>query len=161
MLIGIMSDSHDNIPNIKKAVNKFNELQIEHLYHAGDIVSPFTFNNFKNLNCPIDFVFGNNDGEELYLIEKFKGKAVFHKHLYEFTIDDKKFIMMHEPNNIEYLFQKQVYDVIIYGHTHKLDIRKNDKTLLINPGESCGILSGDSTILTLDTSTLEYSVIYL
>lgn len=161
MLIGIMSDSHDHLENIKKAVHKFNEAKIEHLYHAGDIVSPFTFNEFQHLTCSMDLVFGNNDGEKQFLIQKFQGKGVLHKHLYEFVIEGKHFLMMHEPNNVEHLFKKQTYDVIIYGHTHKIDIRKNEKTLLINPGESCGLLTGDATILTLETTTMEYKLIYL
>ena len=73
MKIGIIADTHDNLPQIKKAVEIFNREKIELVLHAGDFVSPFTFLEFKNLNCSLKGVFGNNDGDKLYLQEKFKG----------------------------------------------------------------------------------------
>jgi len=48
--------------------------------HAGDFVSPFTALEFKNLNCPLKGVFGNNDGDKLYLQEKFKGIGELYRH---------------------------------------------------------------------------------
>ncbi|HCL90984.1 MAG TPA: YfcE family phosphodiesterase, partial [Candidatus Atribacteria bacterium] len=50
MKIGIISDTHDNLPKIKKAVGIFNREKVELVLHAGDFVSPFTFLEFKNLN---------------------------------------------------------------------------------------------------------------
>ena len=45
-----MTDSHENMDKIRIAVEKFNEHKIGHLYHCGDIISPITFKEFKNLN---------------------------------------------------------------------------------------------------------------
>ena len=160
MLIGIMTDSHENMDKIRLAVERFNSLKIEHLYHCGDIISPITFKEFKSLNCGIDFVFGNNDGEKFLLIEKFKGKGVFHQYYYEFTIHNKKFIMMHEPLNLEALVRSGIYDCIIYGHTHQQDIRQG-KPMVINIGETGAWLSGKSTIGILDTDKMELQIIEL
>jgi len=60
MLVGLMTDTHENMVNIKKGVEIFNQRNIEILLHCGDIISPITFKEFKNLNCSIEFVFGNN-----------------------------------------------------------------------------------------------------
>jgi putative phosphoesterase len=50
MIIGIISDSHDNLTQIKIAVDIFNREKVELVLHAGDFVSPFTFLEFKKLN---------------------------------------------------------------------------------------------------------------
>ena len=161
MKIGIISDTHDNLPQIKKAVEIFNREKVELVLHAGDFVSPFTFLEFKNLNCPLKGVFGNNDGDKLYLQEKFKGIGEIYPTLYETNIDHKNIIMLHEEKLIDALAESQKYEVIIYGHTHRTDLRKIGKTLIINPGECGGWLSGKSTIALLDLENLEPKIIDL
>ncbi len=49
MNIGIISDTHDNLALIKKAVTFFNGEKVDLVLHAGDFVSPFTALEFKNL----------------------------------------------------------------------------------------------------------------
>ena len=49
MLIGVMSDTHDNIIQTKKAVATFNRKNVEHVVHAGDIISPFMIDTLKEL----------------------------------------------------------------------------------------------------------------
>ncbi len=161
MKIGIISDTHDNLPQIKKAVEIFNQEKVELVLHAGDFVSPFTFLEFKNLNCPLRGVFGNNDGDKLYLREKFKGIGEIIPAPYETNIDHRNTIMLHKEKLIDALAESQKYDVILYGHTHRTDLRKIRKTLIVNPGECGGWLTGKSTIALLDLKTLEAKIIDL
>ena len=49
MLIGVMSDTHDDIVQTKKAVAKFNQKKVEQVLHAGDIISPFMIDTLKEL----------------------------------------------------------------------------------------------------------------
>ena len=49
MKIGVLSDSHDNLPNIRKAVEVFSKNGVEALIHGGDFCSPFTLAEFKPL----------------------------------------------------------------------------------------------------------------
>ena len=161
MKIGIISDTHDNLPQIKKAVEIFNREKVELVLHAGDFVSPFTFLEFKNINCPLKGVFGNNDGDKLYLQEKFKVIGELYPAPYIVKINNKNVIMLHKEKLIDALAESQKYDVIIYGHTHRTDLRKIGKTLIINPGECGGWLTGKSTIALLDLETLEAKIIDL
>jgi len=161
MKMGIISDTHDNLPQIRKAVKVFNREKVELVLHAGDFVSPFTSLEFKNLNCPLKGVFGNNDGDKLYLQEKFKGIGELYPAPYNVNINSKNVIMLHKEKLIDALAESQKYDVIIYGHTHRSDLRKIGKTLIINPGECGGWLTGKSTIALLDLETLEAKVINL
>ena len=52
-MIGIMSDSHDNLDAIRKAVDAFNEAEVDLVIHAGDMISPFTSKEIKKLNLII------------------------------------------------------------------------------------------------------------
>ena len=161
MKIGIIADTHDNLPQIKKAVEIFNQEKVELVLHAGDFVSPFTCLEFKNLNCPLKGVFGNNDGDKIYLQEKFKGIGELFPEPYKTNINHKNIIMLHLEKLIDDLAESQKYEVIIYGHTHRTDLRKIGKTFIVNPGECGGWLSGKSTIALLDLEKLEAKIINL
>ena len=159
MKIGIISDTHDNLLQIKKAVDIFNQKKVDLVLHAGDFVSPFTALEFKNLNCPFTGVFGNNDGDKLYLREKFKDIGKLFTAPYIAKIDNKNVIILHKEKLIDSLAKSQKYDVVIYGHTHRVDLRKIGKTLIINPGECGGWLTGKSTIALLDLANLEVKIV--
>ncbi len=50
MLIGLISDSHDHVRNIEKAIKIFKKREVELVLHAGDFCSPFTIPPFEGLN---------------------------------------------------------------------------------------------------------------
>jgi putative phosphoesterase len=59
--IGMMSDTHDRLEAVKKAVELFNSERVEHVLHAGDLVSPFVAPKFKELKAKLHYVWGNNE----------------------------------------------------------------------------------------------------
>ena len=95
MKIGIISDTHDNLSQIKKAVEIFNQEKVELVLHAGDFVSPFTSLEFKNLNCPLKGVFGNNDGDKLFLREKFKEIGEIFPEPYQININQSNICLLY------------------------------------------------------------------
>lgn len=155
MVIGVISDTHDNLPVVKKTFKMLNEMGINTVIHCGDIVSPFVVEHF---NCEKMFaVFGNNDGDKILLKERFEKKGfVISKGPECFTIEGRKILVMHEPKQLEN-FIKGDYDLILYGHTHKLDLGER----IINPGELSGWLSDLRTFVTIDLKNLEYKVHYI
>ncbi len=160
MLIGIMSDSHDNMNAIRKAVDFFNGKNVDIVLHAGDYVSSFTAQEFSKLKMKLVGVFGNNDGDKPYLLERFKNIGELRQDPFEIELDGKKIVLMHQPKFIDQLLKDKNYDIVIYGHTHKIDIRK-DSALVINPGECGGWLTGRSTVAILDTKNLTPEIIDL
>ena len=138
--IGIVADTHDNLPKIKEIIQFFNKEKVDFVLHAGDIIAPFAAAEFEKLNCDFLAVFGNNDGDRAEL-----------KHLLKFKINDPpyfikahgmKILLLHKADEIlEVLEKSGNYDCIIYGHTHKQDIRITGNTIIINPGEGCGYLT--------------------
>jgi len=49
MIIGIISDTHDNLPEIEKAVKLFNQKKVGFVLHAGDFVARLLLINLKSL----------------------------------------------------------------------------------------------------------------
>ncbi len=145
MKIGLISDTHDNLPLIKKAVEFFNSKNIELVLHAGDFIAPFSIRPFEELNCPWRGVFGNNDGEREGLSKISQGRIVEPPLFLEF--DSKKIALTHKFIDLE-------ADVIVSGHTHISKVEKRDSTLIVNPGEASGWLYGKATVGILDTRTV-------
>jgi hypothetical protein len=159
MILGIMADTHDNMMTLKKAVDYFNDRNVQHVIHAGDFTSPFTFRVLKDLRSGFTGIFGNNDGDRLLLQKHSNGRVYNQPHLLE--LDKKKIIVMHEHHIIDALAQSGFYDLVIYGHTHTPDIRTVNNTLIINPGEASGWLYGKPIVAVADLSNMTAEIINL
>ena len=64
--------------------------------------------------------------------------------------------MTHTDHNVEEVAKSQMYDILIYGHTHKQDIRQVGKTLVINPGESTDWLTNSPHVVILNLDDMSY-----
>ncbi len=159
MLIGIMSDTHDNLIFVKKAIELFNKRKVGFVIHAGDYTSPFTLKLFKELNCKYVGIFGNNDGDKLLLLERAEGKI--HSQPYIFKLHNRKIVVMHEHHVADALADSGHYDLVVYGHTHKADIRKVKNTLVVNPGEVSTWLYGKATVALVDLNRMEGEIVEL
>jgi len=159
MKIAIISDSHDNTENLKKAIDIANRELCEYLFHLGDIVSPFSAKLLMNFKGMVKAVFGNNDGEILGLKQIFNtfGGEIEHSP-YRFSLDNKRFVIMHEPYLIEELAKSGEFDYIFYGHLHKIDKRVVNNTKILNPGELGGWVE-DASFFILDTDKNEFTKI--
>jgi uncharacterized protein len=160
-MIGLMADSHDHIPSIRQAVDFFNEEKVDLVIHAGDLISPFTATEFNRLETKFEAVFGNNDGER-------EGLKSAYSHICQ--LDDFKALKVaerkiaiihgHQTNLVDALGTCGHYDLIVRGHSHQLEINTG-KTIIINPGETCGYLSGRRTLVLLDPTDLSYEIVEL
>lgn len=153
MKIGIMSDTHDNMGNIARAAALFNAEEVGLVLHAGDFVSPFTNIEFRKLNARIFGVFGNNDGDKPYLLKRFADIGEIQDDPAELELSGKKIVIMHQPRFLDSLRKSSSYDLVVYGHTHKVDIREG-KPMVINPGECSGWLYGKATVVTLNLDSM-------
>lgn len=159
MIIGIMADSHDNLPKIEKAVNFFNQQNVELVLHAGDFIAPFVGEKLKNLKALFIGVFGNNDGEKEGLkakIDAFGGEI--HIPPFSFNFKDKNILLLHDPAKLGNMNISD-FDLIVYGHTHREEIKKEKDTLLVNPGECGGWLTGKSSVGLIDLSNMQVDIV--
>ncbi|RJS89444.1 metallophosphoesterase [Candidatus Bathyarchaeota archaeon] len=162
MKIGIISDTHDRLPFIDRAIRKMNEEEVDLVLHAGDYCAPFAAFRFKPLKAKMIGVFGNNDAEKELLRRNFKDIGVeIRGRFAEIKVDGLKIALLHgeETELLNSLLNTGSYNVVIYGHTHQSEIRRKNGVLVINPGEACGYLSGKATIGLLDTSTLDAVIV--
>ena len=157
MKVGILSDTHDNLDNIRKAVDIFRNENISLLVHAGDFVAPFTLAVYRQLDCKFIGIFGNNDGDILQLNRRSEGRI--HTAPHQFTYAGKTFIATHYPDAVDAMASAPGVDVVIYGHTHYPEIKTVGETLLINPGECGGWSSGVPTVAVLDTDAMAARII--
>ncbi len=160
-MIGIMSDSHDNLGAIKKAVHFFNKSKVELVIHAGDLISPFTAKEFKELKCEFKAVFGNNDGERDLLRQAYKD-ICYLEDFKELEVQNKKIAVIHGTIEaiVDALVKSEKYDIVIRGHNHRQEV-VDGESMLINPGETCGYVSGKKTVVLIDPVDLSYEKIIL
>ena len=157
MLIGVLSDTHDDVEMIRRAVAFFNSKKVELVLHAGDIVSPFTFPEaFIGLAPRFAGVFGNNDGDKVLLTENSGGRILQQPRTFE--EGGKNIVLMHEPALIASLVKSGSFDIIIYGHTHRPEVKKGNGALVVNPGKTARLHKGQSTVAIIDTDTLEAEI---
>ncbi len=163
MKIGILSDSHDHMPNIEKAVELFSKIGVEAVIHAGDFCSPFTLAQFSPLadkGLKMYAVFGNNDGDRALLVRRGGDFCSFADGSRIVTLDGRTFAVMHYPDLADDLFRSGAYDVVVYGHDHKRRVEGGAKKLL-NPGTCAGYLADAATVAVLETSDLRVEIMSL
>ena len=162
LLIGLMADTHDNLPLIDKAIRRLNEENVEIVLHAGDYVSPFVIPKFKGLKAKLIGVFGNNDGDHELLKRRFSEneKLEIHDNFAEVNVDNLKIALLHGSDRelLKSLTESESFDVVIHGHSHNAEVYRKGNTLVVNPGEVCGYLSGKSTIAFFDTAKREATI---
>lgn len=157
MKIGIISDTHDNMAKIASAVEFFKKEGIETVLHLGDHTAPFSVNPFKNSGIKVIAIWGNNEGEKLYFRKTVQSMDNFELNEirpHRLELAGKRILMMHEPDFLEIFEKSGEFDLIGYGHVHKIINRNDHDCLVINPGEACGYLSGKSTVAIVDLETL-------
>ncbi len=147
MFFGVISDSHDRLPAIDRALALFRERGVEAVVHPGDVISPFAAKRLLAWEGPLHVVYGNNDGERAGLKEllpqitdgpmvvELGGRRVLVHHFVEWCT----------PSDIE------AADIVVTGHSHEVVNQLEGGKLLLNPGESCGWVTGRSTVAIVDT----------
>ena len=162
MLVGVVSDTHNNIKNIKKIICLFNEEQVDLVIHTGDISKSETLRIFSELDAPLVGVFGNNDRIEEGLkevCEEYNFK--FQEPPLSLTLENKKIAVFHEPDLIkDYIKEHKNIDLILHGHTHRYKEETIDKTIYFNPGESAGSMEGKSALGIVNLNNLEIRRIF-
>lgn len=149
MLVGVMADSHDNVPKVREAVELFNRHAVELVVHAGDFVAPFAVTPLAELDAPLLAVLGNNDGERVGLTAKLAELGQVDPNLAVADVEGRWIAVTHYPEIARPLAASGRYDLVVFGHNHALEVTTGE-TLLVNPGETGGWLTGRSTVAVAD-----------
>ncbi len=165
MKIAIISDSHDNLANLKKALSLIKKERVKFLIHCGDIFKPEMLKKIlKNFSGKANFVLSDVDEDYFQNVEEdyFKDlpKCRIWKKFGEMKIKSKKIAFSHSPKIALKLAFSQKYDIVFYGHLHKPWQSKIKKTKLVNPGNVAGLFFRSSfAIYDLKTEKLELKIL--
>ncbi|MGC9031225.1 MAG: YfcE family phosphodiesterase [Minisyncoccia bacterium] len=167
MEIAIISDTHDNLENIKKTLEIIKEEEIKIILHCGDVVHLETLNKIlTEFNGRVYLAIGNVD-KDFSLFETIeKNKKTIQKKLkaseiyQRIKINNKKIAISHFPDIAFKLAKENKYDFIFYGHLHKPLERKIGNTKIINPGNVAGLYYRASfATLDLENDNLDLKIL--
>jgi len=157
MLIGVISDTHDHLTTIDRAIDVFDQRSVHAMIHPGDLVAPFAARRLLKYNGPIYVTYGNNDGEREGLRKILPQIA---DGPLKILMGGKKILVHHF---IEWCSQSDIdeADIVITGHTHDVVNEEQNGTLLLNPGECCGWVNDRATVGLLDTEAMSMEIVEL
>lgn len=142
MKIAVISDTHDNLVNLKKALEYIQAQGIETLIHCGDIATMDTIRFLRdNFEGIIHIVPGNADldpDEEKQEAPKLKD-LYFYPAVGAVEIDGVKIGFTHEPWLAKQIAAENRYNIMFYGHTHDPWEETIGTTHVLNPGNIAGI----------------------
>ncbi len=169
MLVGVISDTHDNLERVDRAVRVLNERGVELVIHCGDYVAPFVLKRLGALEAKLVGVFGNNDGDKVLLLRAARELGFeLHGQPHELELAGRRVLVLHGVGDgrmtravVRALAERGGYDVILYGHTHRSEVARVGGALVVNPGEVFGMLYGRSTLALVDLERLEAEVVEL
>ena len=152
MKIGVLSDTHNNIKNLRIALNVFQEEGIDTIIHCGDLTGVEIARAMDGFR--VICILGNGDiasGEiratilsqhpENHVGMDYTGRiggvriAATHGHL---------------PGRVEELARSGEYDYVFKGHSHQQEDERFGFTRLINPGALGGLHRQDRQVCIVD-----------
>lgn len=156
--IAILSDTHDNIANLERALEGVRASGAEVLLHCGDLCAPFMVSRLaQGFNGPIHIVFGNNDGDGrlLQTIASKHPQVTLHGIYAEITVGRRQIALIHYPEPALRIAQSGQLDLVCYGHNHQRRHELVGRCHLVNPGELLGMY-GVATWGVYDAATNSY-----
>jgi len=156
MLVAVMSDSHDNIWNLRKAMKIIKKSQAGLLVHCGDFISPFMLKELDAANIPVHGVFGNNDGDQHTLTKmslSILNNITLHGLSGQVDAEGLNIGFTHYEGMGDGLVSAGIFQMVCFGHSHEHEIRQVNLVTLLNPGEIMG-KEGSPGLCFVDTETV-------
>lgn len=156
MKIAVMSDTHDNIWKLERAINRVQDADV--VLHCGDLCAPFVIRHLGDglEGIPVHIVWGNNDGDQHLLTEAASGydNVKLHGLTARLDLDGWSIAVNHYPDLGRDMALSGQYDLVCYGHDHTAHQQDVEGCMLLNPGEIMG-MNGSSSLAIVDTESGE------
>ena len=143
MKIGILSDTHGNLPATGNAAHLFAEAGVGAVFHCGDIGGTDVLTElatvFQPLEVPVYAVFGNVDAysNDWKFFPSTIGVELFGR-FGEVVLEGTRIALLHSDDCVR--FRKTItgggYDLVLSGHSHKVHDHMVDHTRCVNPGSA-------------------------
>ena len=165
MQIGVVSDTHNHLPNVSRIVELFNAAGVDRVVHTGDITQAKTLAVLAGLEAPLHGVYGNND------LERDSLEAAAARHDFricdpplELSWAEQEIWVYHDPRQFETRLSSGKSDraaptLILHGHDHRYRLEQRDRSRIFNPGECAGHLRGRNAIGVVDLTNLDCEIV--
>lgn len=137
MKVGILSDTHGNIPVTAAAVAVFRNAGVDAVFHCGDIGSYDVLGELALLHVPVHAVLGNVDvfsSDWKY----FPTDVGIHLHgrFGDIELGGYRFALLHgdDQRAVNQAVGSGGYDFVLTGHSHGFHDFMKGNTRCINPG---------------------------
>lgn len=120
--VGLISDTHGLLR--EEAIDALRGCH--HIIHAGDVGKPDILRRLEEL-APVTVVRGNVDSPRDFPDLPLTAAV---------TVADKHIYVVHILDDIDIDAETSGVAAVIYGHSHKPDIRERNAVLYINPGSA-------------------------
>ncbi|GHT34679.1 phosphodiesterase [Planctomycetales bacterium] len=134
-ILGVISDTHGEVSETKKAVELFRQFNIKTILHCGDIGGVSVVECFAGFDT--HFVYGNTDGESRIVADAVqKTGGTLHNLYGEIECCGKRifFLHGHQIQVLQRAVHSKKYDLVCYGHTHIAAFEIYEETMVLNPG---------------------------
>ncbi len=160
MLVGLISDTHDNGARTKRALELLAEADAQRLLHAGDLTTGQTVPLFEGWQ--VHLAQGNVD--RVKAIEQAietQGARIAYADKHELEIDGRRIGVIHgdDAARLEGMVNSGAFDLVVHGHTHTFRDEQVGPTRVVNPGAVHR--SSAPSVCTYDTATDELTRLLL
>jgi putative phosphoesterase len=161
MNIAVVSDSHNHLPNCRKAVKIANQHHCGYLLHLGDFTDVAAAACFADFSGQIVAVYGNCDHQHFALKEVLTGFGGFiTQPPFLLELANKRILLNHIPGSLFHACKYYQADYYFYGHLHQADFRQAEGMVVLNPGELTD-RKGQSSLYICNLNTNDFEKIEL
>lgn len=154
MNVGVLSDIHDQLENLDRALKLLAGQGVRTLLFCGDFCSPIPARLLGTYDGNVHCVFGNGDGDRFRMLQaRESGDADalrLHGEHAEIEVEGRRVALTHFPLYGSALARTGDYDAVFSGHTHEPREERFGEALWVNPGEILG-WKGAPTVYLWDT----------
>lgn len=160
MRIGVISDTHNHLPNVARIVALLNAAGVERVIHTGDITQAATLEVLARLDAPLLGVYGNNDAGERPALSAAALRLGIQlaDPPFEVVLAERRIVIVHDPRLLDAELDGR-HDVALHGHTHRHALERTGDRIVFNPGECAGHVAGLNAIGILDLATLDAELV--
>ncbi len=163
MQIAILSDTHNHLANLQKALRIIEDENIQTVIHCGDVTTTETLALLSP--CKVILTYGNGDfssGEMRNTLLRLNPES-YAGSVFQGEIDGLMIAVTHGHHLSQYqnLINSQQFDWIFFGHSHRREDRLQGRTRLVNPGALGGLHKEERSFCILDTQTRQIRFILL
>ncbi len=159
MLIGLISDTHNQVQATRQAAETFRQLGVRVVLHAGDVKRPGLLHYLADFDLWL--ALGNGDRDPQLVVtasELFGAGRADDYHVLTLGGASIALIHGHHLRLLNSMIESGQYDYVIHGHTHIPRDERRGRTRILNPGALGGRNFVGRSFATLDLKSGEFKL---